>query len=292
MTVPTALRYGRCNNLSENRKTMTKLVLGIIGCGNMGLTIAHGVLSSESLKKTFSVLGCDIVDTAREKLEQAGGRWHSDISSIAAASDLVLLAVKPYQVRNLIESIRPSLTPDKTLLSIAAGQPLSALRGALDGACPAVQVMPNTPALVGDGVFGVCFDDPDLPAKRKSVIQQLFETLGTVFVLPEDKMNALMALTGSGPAFVYDLMDAVMEAAVTLGFTRQQATGMVTALFRGSARMVGETGLHPAVLHSQVTSPKGATIAGTNHLARTGVRGHLIDAVLAAYVRGKEMENE
>ena len=271
---------------------MTKLVLGIIGCGNMGNAIAHGVLASQSLKKTFDILAYDIIDVAREKLEQAGGRWHSTPSTLAAAADLILLAVKPYQIRDLIQSIRPSLTKDKILLSIAAGQPLSTLRNALDGACPAVQVMPNTPVLVGDGVFGLCFDDPDLPAERKVAIQQLFETMGTVFVLPEDKMNALMAVTGSGPAFVYNLMDAVMEAAVTLGFTRQQASDMVTALFRGSARMVGETGLHPAVLHSQVTSPKGTTIAGTNHLARTGVRGHIIDAILAVHTRGKEMEKE
>ncbi len=271
---------------------MTKLALGIIGCGNMGGAIAHGILTSESLKNTFAILGYDILDTAREKLEHAGGHWYPTPASLAAASDLVLLAIKPYQVREIIQAIRPSLTKDKTLLSIAAGQPLSALRDALDGACPAVQVMPNTPALIGDGVFGLCFDDPDLAAERKTAIQQLFEALGTVFVLPEDKMNALMAVTGCGPAFVYNLMDAVMEAAVTLGFTRQQASDMVTALFRGSARMVAETGLHPAVLHSQVTSPKGSTIAGTNQLARTGVRGHIIDAVLAAYARGKEMEKE
>ncbi len=105
-------------------------------------------------------------------------------------------------------------------------------------------------------------------------------------------MNALMAVTGAGPAYVYDMMDAVMEAAVTLGFPRKDAHDMVAALFRGSARMVENTGLHPAELHSRVTSPNGATIAGTNHLARTGVRGHIIDAVLAAAARGKAMERE
>lgn len=271
---------------------MATTTLGIIGCGNMGGAIAHGVLSSAKLRKAFSVAAYDVFDAPRKKLEKAGGAWFSDPPSLAASSDIVLLAVKPHQVTDLIKAIRPALTRKKTLVSIAAGRPLSALRAALDGKCAAVQAMPNTPALAGDGVFGLCFDDPALPAERKEILQALFAGLGTVFVLAENKMNALMALTGAGPAYVLDMMDAVMEAGVTLGFTRQEANDMVVALFRGTARMVEETGLHPAVLHSQVTSPKGTTIAGTNHLARTAVRGHIIDAVLAAAARGKEMEGE
>ena len=271
---------------------MTHLTLGFVGCGNMGGAIAHGILASTALRKTLNVGAYDITDAGRAALEQAGGRWWSSPLSLAEASDIILLAVKPYQVQEVIKTILPTLSREKTLLSIAAGQPLCALRTGLGGVCAAVQIMPNTPALIGEGVFGLCLDDPALTPERKKLVQQIFEELGTVFVLPEDRMNALMAVTGAGPAYVYDMMDAVMEAAVTLGLTRQDATAMVAALFRGSARMVEETGLHPAVLHSQVTSPKGSTIVGTNHLARTGVRGHIIDAVLATAARGKEMEKE
>ena len=271
---------------------MRNLTLGLIGCGNMGGAIAHGILTSPALRDRMTVGATDVVETARAKLEKAGGRWWADPVSLAGDCDYIILAVKPYQVREIIQAIHPALSAGKTLLSIAAGQPLSALRFALDGACPAVQVMPNTPALVGEGVFGLCLDDPALDQERKTFVREIFEALGAVFVLPEDKMNALMAVTGAGPAYVYAMMDAIMEAAVTLGLTRADATAMVTALFKGSARMVEETGLHPAVLHSQVTSPKGSTIAGTNHLARTGVRGHIIDAVLASAARGKEMEGE
>lgn len=271
---------------------MAHLTLGLIGCGNMGGAIAHGILASETLRRHLDVGAYDISDAARAKLEQAGGRWWTDPAALAKECDLVLLAVKPYQVQDTIKTILPALSTDKTLLSIAAGQPLSALRAGLGGACPAVQIMPNTPALIGEGVFGICLDDPALPQDRRELVTRIFKELGTVFILAEDKMNALMAVTGAGPAYVYDMMDAVMEAAVTLGLTRPDATAMVAALFRGSARMVEETGQHPAVLHSQVTSPKGSTIAGTNHLARTGVRGHIIDAVLAAAARGKEMERE
>lgn len=265
--------------------------IGFIGYGNMGGAIAEGVAGS-ALSSSFSLAAYDITAAARAKVEKIGGIWFDTPVELAKACDYILLAVKPYQVQETIKTILPALTPEKTVLSIAAGQPLSALRAGLGGVCPAVQVMPNTPALAGEGVFGLCFDDPALPQERKMAIQHLFGELGTVFILPESKMNALMAVTGCGPAFVYDMMDAVMEAAVTLGFTRQEATDMTAALFRGSARMVQITNQHPAVLHSQVTSPKGSTIAGTNHLARTGVRGNIIDAVLAAYRRGKEMEKE
>jgi len=271
---------------------MEHLTLGFIGCGNMGGAIAHGILASATLRGTVSVGAYDITDNARPKLEQAGARWWTAPVALAEECDIILLAVKPYQVQDVIKNILPTLSPDKTLVSIAAGQPLSALRAGLGGVCAAVQIMPNTPALIGEGVFGLCFDDPALRQERKNIIHTIFAELGTVFVLPEDRMNALMAVTGAGPAYVYDMMDAVIEAGVTLGLTRQDATAMVAALFRGSARMVEESGSHPAVLHSQVTSPKGSTIAGTNHLARTGVRGHIIDAVLAAAARGKEMEKE
>ncbi len=271
---------------------MKKYSLGIIGFGNMGGAIGHGILNSAELNQLFSVAAYDVLDAGRARLEGEGGSWFTDPASLAASCDFVLLAVKPYQIHALIGTILPSLAAEKTVISIAAGQPLSALCKSIGGKCSVVQAMPNTPAMIGDGVFGLCFDDPSLNEDHKVAILQLFGALGSVFVLHEDKMNALMAVTGAGPAYVFDMMDAVMEAGVTLGFTRKEANDMVAALFRGAARMVEKTGLHPAVLHSQVTSPNGTTIAGTNHLARTGVRGHIIDAVLAAAARGKAMEKE
>ncbi|MCC8180582.1 MAG: pyrroline-5-carboxylate reductase [Planctomycetes bacterium] len=271
---------------------MQKYSLGFIGFGNMGSAIAYGILESPALADIFSVTAYDIADSSRGKLESAGGGWSSDPVTLAASADFILLAVKPDQIRSVIAAILPVLAPGKTVISIAAGQPLSALRKAIGGKCSVVQAMPNTPAMIGDGVFGLCLDDPGLSEEHKEAVLTLFRELGTVFVLKEEKINALMAVTGAGPAYVFDMMDAVMEAAVTLGLTRKDATDMVVALFRGSARMVEKTGLHPAILHSQVTSPNGTTIAGTNHLARTGVRGHIIDAVLAAAARGKAMEME
>lgn len=271
---------------------MKKYEFGIIGLGNMGGAIAHGILGSEELRESFAVTGYDITERSRAKLEEAGGTWSNDPVALAAKCDFILLAVKPYQIHSLISTLLPSLSQEKTLVSIAAGQPLSALCKSVGGKCAVVHAMPNTPAMIGDGVFGLCFDDPALREEQRTALTRLFNELGTVFVVTQDKMNAFMAVTGAGPAYVYDMMDAVMEAGVTLGFTRKEANDMVVALFRGSARMVEKTQLHPAELHSQVTSPNGTTIRGTNHLARTGVRGHIIDAVIAAAERGKEIETE
>jgi len=271
---------------------MKKTILGIIGCGNMGGAIARGILRDAELPASWEVLGCDQEKERAEALSSCGLDVQPTPLALAAKADYILLAVKPYQVASLLASVTAGLDKDKTILSIAAAVPLSALMNMLGGRCPAVQIMPNTPAMAGAGVFALCLDDPLLPSDRKARIQALFSRLGTVFPLPENKMNAFSAVAGCGPAYVFQMMDAVMEAAVTLGFARQDAARMVTALFRGSACLAEVSGEHPAVLHSRVTSPRGMTIAGTNHLARTAVRGHIIDAVLAAYQRGKEMEKE
>lgn len=265
--------------------------IGIIGCGNMGGAIARGIKASETLTGKFSILVYSQSEARRESLKNEFPVAQSALE-LTQQADYVLLGVKPYQVANVIEGIKIALNKEKTLISIAAGILLSRLRTMLTGLCPAVHVMPNTPTSIGQGVFALCLDDPDLPPERKEAVQQLFKALGTVFTMPEGKINAFSAVAGCGPAYVFHLMDAVMEGAVTLGFTRQEATDMVVALFKGSAALVEQSGTHPAMLHAAVTSPRGMTIAGTNHLSRTAVRGHIIDAILAANTRGKEMENE
>ena len=263
--------------------------IGIIGCGNMGGAIARGIKASKALAGTFSVLVYSRSEARRNALKNEFAVADSALA-LAQQADYVLLGVKPYQVASVIDDIKSALTKEKTLLSIAAGVPLARLRTMLTGLCPAVQAMPNTPASIGQGVFALCLDDPNLPQDRKDSIQGLFAALGTVFIMPESKITAFSAVAGCGPAYVFHLMDAMMEGAVTLGFTRQEATAMVVALFKGSASLVEQSGSHPAALHAAVTSPGGMTIAGTNHLSRTAVRGHIIDAILAADARGQEME--
>ena len=220
----------------------------------------------------------------RERIDQFGGKLYLEFGGKLFddyhASRVLPGFAPDSKIRMLLE-LRESV---EIVISIAAGVTLHDLRDAVQGRCHVVRVMPNTPALVGAGVFGIQ-EDPALPKNVFAMILDLFGLLGSTIVLPEKKFNAFMALVGCGPAYVFHFMDALAEAGVTMGFTRQEALELVTQLVLGSAKLAVLPGSHPAILREQVCSPAGVTIAAVNHLDRTAVRGHLIDAVLAAYAK-------
>lgn len=262
------------------------VVLGCIGCGNMGSAILEGLASCDELKR----VAFDTSVSRMNALEQSGIAVMTSISALVEASDIILVAVKPRYVDTVLAEAQSALTQGKVLVSIASGVSIAALRQASAGVCPVVRVMPNTPAMVGAGVFALCFDDPQLPETQAVVIQRLFASLGRVMVLPESRFTAFTAVAGCGPAYVFHFMEAIVESAVTLGFTRQEATDMVTDLFAGSVKLAAESDTHLSLLREAVCSPAGNTIAAMNQLDRSAVRGSIIDAVLAAYARGLEME--
>ena len=253
---------------------------GCIGCGNMGGAILGGLAEVPGLE----LYGYNRTPQRLEPLCAKGVTAVPDIPGIAARCDVLVIGVKPYLVGGVLAEALPSLKPETVVISIAAGVTLHDLRDAVQGRCHVVRVMPNTPALVGAGVFGIQ-EDPALPKDVFTMILDLFGLLGSTIVLPEKKFNAFMALVGCGPAYVFHFMDALAEAGVTMGFTRQEALELVTQLVLGSAKLAALPGSHPAILREQVCSPAGVTIAAVNHLDRTAVRGHLIDAVLAAYAK-------
>ena len=191
-------------------------------------------------------------------------------------------------MKDLVGEISHSLAKDTILLSIAAGISLDALRS-YGANCQLVRCMPNTPAKVGKGVFAFAFDESikeDLQAK----IFDLFSGVGECFKMGEDKFPAFSALVGAGPAYVFAMMQALVQAGVTLGFGHSEARSMVEGLFEGSAIMAKLSSDHLMALRDQVLSPAGLTIFGTNTLDRAGLTGILVDGVLAAYERGKAME--
>nr|WP_294513757.1 pyrroline-5-carboxylate reductase [uncultured Bilophila sp.] len=254
--------------------------IGCIGCGNMGGAIIGGLAGMPGLR----LFGYNRTPERLAPLVAKGVTAVPDIPGLVAACDIVIIGVKPYLVGGVIAEALPALKPETLLISIAAGVTLEDLREAVRGRCHVVRVMPNTPALVGAGIFGIQ-EDPELPEAVFRTVLDLFGLLGSTIVLPEKKFNAFMALVGCGPAYVFHFMDALAEAGVTMGFTRQEALDLVTGLVLGSAKLAALPGSHPAILREQVCSPAGVTIAAINHLDRTAVRGHLIDAVLAAYAK-------
>ena len=178
----------------------------------------------------------------------AGFTACASATELAAMSDYIIIGVKPDQVAGVLDQITPELTPDTVVISIAAGVSQDTLKRHTNAVCPVVRCMPNTPAMVGEGVFALCFDDDRLKEQDKEALTALFGTIGSVLVLEEKKFNAFTVIAGCGPAYVFHFMEAVTEAAVTVGFTRKDATAMVIQLFKGSVKLADESDQHQIVL--------------------------------------------
>lgn len=262
--------------------------VGCVGCGNMGGAILAGL----ARHKAYDLCGCNRSREKLRPLEAQGVRALPDARAVAAAADVIVLAVKPYQAAAVLEELRPALTPHKVLVSVAAGVNMAKLTAAVEGRCPVVRCMPNTPALVGKGVFAFCFEDPALSPDVRDLLLQVFGGLGLCVTLPEARFTAFSALIGAGPAYVFGMMQGLVQAGVTLGLQHAEARQMVVALFSGSALMAEKSPKHLIRLRDEVCSPAGLTIAGVNVLDQAGLAGLLVEAVLAADQRGREMEKE
>ncbi len=262
----------------------SQTTVGIIGCGAMGGAILSGLHSAGG----YALHGYDPNPQYTDAFAAQGICMHESAESLAKACQVLVLAVKPYMVPKVLAAIKPQVQPEALVISIAAGQSLEVMRKVLGEDTPLVRVMPNTPALVGAGLFALCFDDPRLQEAPKTFVRQMFASLGQCLEIEESRMNAFTAIAGCGPAYVFYVMDAIAEAAVTLGFSRTEAQELSRGLFSGSALLAQHTQKHFAVLREDVCSPAGVTIAAMNHLDRKAVRGHFVDAVLAAFAKGAQ----
>lgn len=262
--------------------------VGLIGTGNMGAAIIRGLLA----KGEAEVHGTDVDQKRVDELAAEGMEPHADAKSLTKACDYVVLAVKPHQIESLVQDILPELDGGKCLVSVAAGIKTTTISASAEGVCPVVRVMPNTPAMVGEGVFAVCLDDEKLSDEQRGFVPGLFESLGQVHVLPERQFDAFTAIAGSGPAYVFYFMEALIEAGVTMGLTRAQATQMVKGLFTGSAKLASDPDRHVSMLKEMVTSPGGTTIQALNHFDRAGLKGAIIDAVELCRERSEELGEE
>ncbi|MDY7000149.1 MAG: pyrroline-5-carboxylate reductase [Thermodesulfobacteriota bacterium] len=262
-----------------------KKTLGVIGLGNMGGAIVKGLSS----RKDLSLVGFDLDKEKLEALKKYRLEPAKDLKELTGKCAYLILAVKPQHMRPVLKEISPVISPDLCLISIAAGITMDTLRKHSQGACPVVRVMPNTPAMVGAGVFALCLEDKRLKPAQKKFIPKLFSGIGQVHTLPEKLFDAFTAVAGSGPAYVFYFMEALIEAGVSLGLSRDQATSMVKALFIGSGKLADQSDRHISELREMVTSPGGATIAALNHMEESAVRGAVINAVIKACERSQEL---
>lgn len=266
---------------------MQKLAIGFIGAGQMARALAAGFVQA-GLATGERIVACDPLSAARESFEQAvpGAAVLADNASVGRQAEVVFLATKPQQ---LAEAIGPlaAVTADKLVISIAAGVTLAKLDTALARA-RLVRVMPNTPCLIGQSASGYCLG-PRTTADDGRLVGELLSSVGRAFEVEEALLDAVTGLSGSGPAFVYVMIEALADGGVRMGLKRDVALALAAQTVRGAAQMVLETGEHPAVLKDRVASPGGTTIAGLEALEAGGLRGTLMAAVEAATHRSIEL---
>jgi pyrroline-5-carboxylate reductase len=261
---------------------------GFLGAGKMATALARGWIDAR-LAAPGGILASDPVPGAREAFAGVtGARVIADNRAVVADSDLLVLAVKPQSMAALLAEIRPALTDRQLIVSIAAGVTLKALAEGLGLDRRLVRVMPNTPCLVGASAAGYAVG-PNATPDDLALVDRLMNAVGRAFRLPEHLLDAVTGLSGSGPAFVYVMIEALSDGGVRVGLPRDVATALAAQTVFGAAKMVLETGSHPGVLKDQVTSPGGTTIAGLHALERGGLRAALIDAVEAATRRATEL---
>jgi pyrroline-5-carboxylate reductase len=263
------------------------LAVGFLGAGQMATALAAGWARAGLLDIGRS-RAADPVPAAREKFEQATGVRAVGTNAEVAGADLLVLAVKPQVMPAVLAEVRPHVAPRHVVVSIAAGVTLTTLADGLGAGTRLVRVMPNTPCLVGASASGYAAG-PAATAEDVALVGRLFAAVGRAFALPERLLDAVTGLSGSGPAFVYVLIEALADGGVRVGLPRDVAQALAAQTVLGSARMVLETGQHPGALKDGVASPGGTTIAGLHALERAGFRAALMDAVEAATKRAEEL---
>jgi pyrroline-5-carboxylate reductase len=262
--------------------------VAVLGAGKMG-----GILLQAFLKQNlFAPDQIHATVGHSEKAIALSTQWGVDVSTsnldAAAQSDLILIGVKPFQVPDLIAEIKPALTPSKTLVSFAASVKTRAIEEAAGLDIGVIRAMPNTPSALGAGAAGLC-RGRFVSAVQMELAQRIFETVGRTVIVDEKHMDAVTGLSASGPAYIYIIIEALAEAGVKVGLPRDIATQLAAQTTFGAAKMVLETGYHPALLKDAVTTPAGCTIDGILELEEGGLRVTLIKAVMRATERAKQL---
>ena len=262
--------------------------LAVLGCGKMGEALVAGLLASGWRKPG------DIIVTARreERLKELSERLAvattTDNAAAVAGAEVIVIAVKPQDIDGLLAEVSPHLTVDQTLLSFAAAIPTSFIEDRITEAVPVVRAMPNTPSVVHEGVAGIAAGrhatDGDLDVAR-----EVLDHVGRTVVVPEAYLDAVTAISGSGPAYFALVAEAMIEAGILLGLSREISTELVVQTMLGSAKLMRDEKMHPVELREMVTSPGGTTIRAIKVLEQSGVRAAFLNAIQAAMERSQEL---
>lgn len=263
-------------------------LLGFIGAGNMAEAMIRGIVQNQ-LVPPDRILASDI---SGERREHISGTLHvetvRDNGSLVDQSNVIFLSVKPQAVPRVLNGIGPHMGPEKLLVSIVAGVPIKTLSAGMPEGPRIVRTMPNTPVTVMEGAMAIASDSPALPEDLETV-ETLFGPLGSTVRIEEKLIDAVTGLSGSGPAYVFMVLEALADGGVKMGLPRDVAETLAAQTLMGSAKMFLETRMNPAELKCMVTSPGGTTVAGIHELEKGGLRAALMNAVEAATKRSMEL---
>ena len=267
---------------------MLKEKIGFIGGGKMGEALINGILRA-GLSSSDKIMVSDVDKKRLQILEkEAGIKTTQDNKKITSDSDIIILAVKPNMMGSVLDELNSEITSKHLIISIAAGIPLSFIESSLNKGCRVIRVMPNTPCLVGETAAGYALGKKATRNDGK-LVGQILDAVGKSFLLEEKYLDAVTGLSGSGPAFIYVVMEALADGGVKMGLSRDVAITLAAQTAFGAAKMVLESGTHIGQLRDSVASPGGTTIEGLHALEKGGIRNALIDAVETATKKSKSL---
>ncbi|WP_130807599.1 pyrroline-5-carboxylate reductase [Senegalia massiliensis] len=265
-------------------------IIGFIGCGNMGKAMVGGIANS-SILNSKNIL---VFDNHKENLDYVRKSFGVSVAKnkmeVAKESDFLFLAVKPNVYSDLINEIKNSIKEDVVIINIAAGKSIENIENDLGKKLKVVKAMPNTPALVGEGMTAISFNDK-ISNDEKEEILRIFKSFGDAEILEEKLMDVVTATSGSSPAYIFMLIEAMADGAVLNGMKREKAYKIASQAVLGSAKMVLETGKHPGELKDMVCSPGGTTIEAVSSLEKDGFRNAIINAMNICVKKSEKMNN-
>jgi pyrroline-5-carboxylate reductase len=262
--------------------------IAILGAGNMGSALMKGIINAK-LTPPRKIILCDV---DQNKLQILMTEWKVrstlDLKEAVKTSDILLLCVKPQTVSKVLGVIKESIRPDHLLISIVAGVRITFIQQMIETKLGIVRTMPNIAATVDEGAAAIAFGE-HVTAEQQKIAEAIFEAVGDVVVVSEDQLDAVTGLSGSGPAYIYMVIEALIDGGVKMGLSRDIATKLAIQTVLGSAKLAKNSGLHPAILRDQVTTPGGTTINAIHELESHGIRAMLINAVVTATKRSEEL---
>jgi pyrroline-5-carboxylate reductase len=265
--------------------------IAILGCGKIGESLLGGLLSAEWRKSSEVAVTC----RREERIGELRGHFGVDATlsngEAVAGAGLIVIAVKPQDIETLLGEVGPLITPEQTVLSVAAAIRTSRIEARIAEAVPVVRAMPNAPSIVHEGIAGICAG-AHAGEQHLAIAEECLSHLGGVVRVQETYMDAVTAVSGSGPAYFALLAEAMIEAGLLLGLSREVTTRLVVQTMLGTAKLLRDEHMHPVELREAVTSPGGTTIRAIRELESAGVRAAFLNAISAAMERSRELADD